>query len=257
MPKSRCAAVRHLLEHGTVVRDLLKGDTTTDRQGDGLFDGSLRQSLGEDAGQWWPVRPGALGLHVVSRSALRTSGGRGRRCTSTSLDHFDQHEFLVLACCHPLLQGVCGGTDLAKRVGHLDLQVAKQFDARRVVFDRCGHTARLESSQCAFAERDGLLQQDRVTCALELSQRHGLNFLPHRTVAEGVGFRASTLALPLVGFLPWPRGLARLPGSMSGLELGMLLLVRHLSGLKLLLFLRLLDLVLRLLLGETLQPQEG
>mmetsp|Transcript_171372 Transcript_171372/g.549331 ORF Transcript_171372/g.549331 Transcript_171372/m.549331 type:complete len:217 (-) Transcript_171372:10-660(-) len=66
----------------------------------------------------------------------------------------------------------------------------------------------------------------------------------------GRGLCVSTLALPLVGFLVWP-------GGLSGLELGTLLLVLRLSGLKLLLLLRPLGLALRPLLGDTLQPQEG
>mmetsp|Transcript_110004 Transcript_110004/g.354787 ORF Transcript_110004/g.354787 Transcript_110004/m.354787 type:complete len:239 (-) Transcript_110004:49-765(-) len=69
----------------------------------------------------------------------------------------------------------------------------------------------------------------------------------------GRGLCANTLALPLVGFLAWPDGLARLPGSLSGLELGTLSLFFRLSGLKL----RPSGLALRPLLGDSLQPQEG
>mmetsp|Transcript_16694 Transcript_16694/g.43921 ORF Transcript_16694/g.43921 Transcript_16694/m.43921 type:complete len:200 (-) Transcript_16694:59-658(-) len=73
----------------------------------------------------------------------------------------------------------------------------------------------------------------------------------------GRGLCANTLALPLVGFLAWPDGLARLPGSLSGLELGTLFIFFLLSGLKLLVRLRPSGLALRPLLGDTLQPQEG
>mmetsp|Transcript_171380 Transcript_171380/g.549366 ORF Transcript_171380/g.549366 Transcript_171380/m.549366 type:complete len:201 (-) Transcript_171380:71-673(-) len=74
----------------------------------------------------------------------------------------------------------------------------------------------------------------------------------------GCGLRASTLARPLVGILAtWRGSMARLPGRLSGLELGMLLLVLRPSGLKLLRSLCQLGLALRPLLGDTLQPQEG
>mmetsp|Transcript_46354 Transcript_46354/g.132665 ORF Transcript_46354/g.132665 Transcript_46354/m.132665 type:complete len:200 (+) Transcript_46354:166-765(+) len=73
----------------------------------------------------------------------------------------------------------------------------------------------------------------------------------------GRGLCANTLALPLVGFLAWPGGVARLPGSLSGLELDTCFLLFRLSGLQLLLRLRPSGLALRPLLGDTLQPQEG
>mmetsp|Transcript_110016 Transcript_110016/g.354835 ORF Transcript_110016/g.354835 Transcript_110016/m.354835 type:complete len:203 (-) Transcript_110016:64-672(-) len=73
----------------------------------------------------------------------------------------------------------------------------------------------------------------------------------------GRGLRASTIALPLVGFLAWPGGVARLPGSHSGLELDTCFLLFRLSGLQLLLRLRPSGLALRPLLGDTMQPQEG
>mmetsp|Transcript_23316 Transcript_23316/g.59406 ORF Transcript_23316/g.59406 Transcript_23316/m.59406 type:complete len:215 (-) Transcript_23316:68-712(-) len=109
---------------------------------------------------------------------------------------------------------------------------------------RCSHSSSLQTSRRTLASfRTSLSMLARLSTSAACRGCHGLC--------------ASTIALPLVGFIAWPGGLASFPGSPSALELGTFFLVLRLSGLKPFFVLRPLGLALHPLLGYTLQQQEG